>query len=93
MKLKTFNMSNVAKGADVMTNRDAFNKYIRDELENKIRCVESMSNEELVDHVWKYTGYRIESRVGDELCYYQVTETKQSCFGREQMKEWLSSER
>ena len=53
-----------------MTNREAFNKYLRQEIEEAIKCVENMSNEELVERLRKYPNFQITKEVGHELNYY-----------------------
>ena len=51
----------------VMTNREAFNKYLRNEVERMVAYVESMSNQKLVETIRDTQNFRVEAVVGEML--------------------------
>lgn len=53
-----------------MTNREAFNKYLRKEIERKIQFVEAMDNQKLVETLAEVHNYYISFDIGDELNWF-----------------------
>lgn len=76
-----------------MTNREAYNRFIRERVEEQLAYMESMSNEELVDYTVKYPGYHIEVKLGDMLCLFKCNSGKMPVGSSETVASWLNSER
>ena len=55
-----------------MTNREAFNQYIRMVVERQITYMENMSDEELVQYCIDVPGYNIETNIGDMISYFKA---------------------
>ena len=75
-----------------MTNREAFNRYIREKAEEQIAYMERMSDEELVDYTIKVPGYHVEVKIGDELCYFKLLNTPAPIGSKKVVTEWLGQE-
>lgn len=78
-----------------MTNREAFNKYLRDEIEEKIRAVERMGNQELMDRLGEYPDFKISSEIKRELNYFWFTKIGKKpdwWEGSKSMVKWLDEE-
>lgn len=76
-----------------MTNREAFNAYIREEIEKQLHYTESMGDDELVNYTCKFPTYRINVVIGSELSVFKLNKTHSISVGSpEQMKEWLKQE-
>ena len=76
-----------------MTNREAYNQFIREKVEEQLAYMENMSNEELVDYIVKYPGYHIEVELGDMLCLFKCNSGKIPVGGPGTVTTWLNSER
>lgn len=76
-----------------MTNREAYNRFIREKVEEQLAYMENMSNEELVDYTVKYPGYHIEVKLGDMLCLFKCNSGKIPVGGPGTVTTWLNSER
>ena len=76
-----------------MTNREAYNQFIREKVEEQLAYMENMSNEELVDYTVKYPGYHIEVKLGDMLCLFKCNSGKIPVGGPGTVTTWLNSER
>lgn len=76
-----------------MTNREAYNQFIREKVEEQLAYMENMSNEELVDYTVKYPGYLIEVKLGDMLCLFKCNSGKIPVGGPGTVTTWLNSER
>ena len=50
-----------------MTNREAFNRYMRLEVEKQLKCAETISNNDLVCHSCKYDEYGVHVEVYDKM--------------------------
>lgn len=55
-----------------MTNREAFNQFIRMEAEKQIRYMENMSDDALVQYTIDHRDYHIGVNIGDKLCYFKA---------------------
>lgn len=76
-----------------MTNREAYNQFIREKVEEQLAYMENMSNEELVDYTVKYPGYHIEVNLRDMLCLFKCNSGKMPVGSSETVASWLDSER
>ena len=73
-----------------MTNREAFNKYIREDALKKVEHVEQMDTERMVDTPREF---KIVVRVHDMLCVYKINSTGKSIGKARDVVDWLNSER
>ena len=76
-----------------MTNREAYNHFIREKVEEQLAYMENMSNEELVDYTVKYPDYHIEVKLGNMLCLFKCNSGKIPVGGPGTVTSWLNSER
>ena len=56
-----------------MTNREAFNSWLRMKLEKQIDVFEGMSNEDFVRHIMKYPGTEIHANIMEYYSAYRYT--------------------
>ena len=75
-----------------MTNREAFNAYIRKGIEKQIRYMENMNDQGLVDYTIAVPGYHIEKNIHDELCYFKATNGPMPVGPKDRMIAWLGEE-
>lgn len=75
-----------------MTNRNEFNQYIRNLLDEKIEYLENLSDEELVDFSVQNSDAGIFLSVGSELCYFKVTKAGIPVGTKDDLKSWLGEE-
>ena len=73
-----------------MTNREAFNKLLREEAEEKLMAVEQMDTGLLVDAPKEF---RISIMVHNMLCVYKMNSTGKSIGKAQDVVDWLNSER
>ena len=77
-----------------MTNREAFNQHIREELNRQAEAWEQADNKTLLK--WTTGVHRdahIEVKVGRELCYFKMDKTHSTSVGSMQdVLEWLEQE-
>lgn len=71
-----------------MTNREAFNKYLREQVEKRIAYYEGLSDAELTEG-----EFLVNVNVHRELCYFKVTSTGKSIGSSDDVTKWLASER
>lgn len=71
-----------------MTNREAFNQMIRQEIEEKIAFYEKMDTGLLVAG-----EYWIKENLHDDLCVYKINSTGKSVGSMQNVVDWLNSER
>lgn len=76
-----------------MTNREAYNSFIRELVEKQLAFMEGMSNEEFVDYTVKYPNYHIEVKLGNMLCLFKCNSGKMPVGGPGTVTTWLNSER
>lgn len=76
-----------------MKNRESYNRFIWEKVEEQLAYMENMSNEELVDYTVKYPGYHIEVNLGDMLCLFKCNSGKPPVGSSETVASWLDSER
>lgn len=75
-----------------MTNREAFNTFIRMSVEKQLRYMEAMSDEELVQYTIDHPGYHIETDIGDKLCYFKAMTGGVPVGDKSIVTEWLKDE-
>lgn len=73
-----------------MTNREAFNRLIREDVMEKVALVEQMDTGLLVAAP---NDFRISVRVHDMLCVYKINSTGKSIGTMQDVVDWLNSER
>lgn len=72
-----------------MTNRELFNKTIREEFEAKMGIWESMSEEEFLDWITR-KGVHLDIKMGEEMVSLYLKQTKSiSVCSIEELKVWL----
>lgn len=75
-----------------MTNREAFNQYIRKIAEKQIACMESMSDDALVQYTIDHYGYGIHINIGDKLAYFKAMTAGIPVGPKERVISWLDEE-
>lgn len=77
-----------------MTNREAFNSWLRMKLEKQIGVFEGMSNEDFVRHIMKYPGTEIHANLEEYYSAYRFTRTGSYARNNsvEDEGEWLGRE-
>lgn len=75
-----------------MTNREAFNQYIRKIAEKQIQFVESMDDAALVNYTINHPDFRIHIMPGDKLAYFKCMLAGIPVGNKEQVIAWLSEE-
>ncbi len=75
-----------------MTNRDEFNQYIRNLLNEQIEYFENLSDEELVDLTTENPNAGISLAVGRKLCYFKATKAGLPVGTKDDVKSWLGKE-
>ena len=75
-----------------MTNREAFNQYIRMSVEKQIRIMEDMSNSASVQYSIDNPGYHVETNIGDKLCYFKVMTAGAPVGSKDEVIDWLDEE-
>lgn len=73
----------------ILTNRERFNQYIRDEVERQIEYYEAMTSEELARSLYDNPGQIIQVKIGQELGFFKVRATGSSCGDLDTMIAWL----
>lgn len=76
-----------------MTNREAFNRFIREKVESQLAYIENMSNKELVDYTVQYPGFHIEVTIGNALSLFKCNSAGTPVGGPSKVIDWLDSER
>lgn len=67
-----------------MTNREAFNQYIRECVERQLRYFEGLSDEQLADNEG---GIKVD--VHKELCFFKIDNTRISVGKKADVVKWL----
>lgn len=75
-----------------MTNREAFNLFVREEVERQLRYMEGMNNQGLVDYTIAVPGYHIEKNIGDALRYFKATHAPMPVGPKDKVIAWLDEE-
>ena len=75
-----------------MTNREAFNQYIRMNVENQIRYMEAMSDEKLVQYTIDHRDYRIAANIGNKLSYFKAMTAGMPVGSKDEVVTWLDDE-
>jgi len=75
-----------------MTNLEKFKRYIRAEVEQKLKYYEAMSSEELARSLYENPEQEIRVGIGEELGYFKAKATGSCYGGPEKMAAWLSEE-
>ena len=75
-----------------MTNREAFNAYVRKSVEKQIANIERMSNCELIDVTVAHPGFHIEENIYDAIRYFKLTHDKAKIGKPDEIKAWLDCE-
>ena len=73
-----------------MTNRDAFNNLLREELEEKLKAVQTMDTGLLVAAPKEF---KISLMVHNMLCVFKINSTGKSIGSMQDVVDWLNSER
>ena len=73
-----------------MTNREAFNRLLRKEAEEKLNAIEQMDTGLLVAAPKEF---HISIKVHDMLCVYKINSTGKSIGNAQDVVNWLNSER
>ena len=79
-----------------MTNRDAFNEYLREELRRQVAGLESKNNQRLVELLKERPEFQIRVDVGRELNYFMYTNLHgkpKHWKGTEDQVRWLDMEK
>lgn len=75
-----------------MTNREAFNQYIRMNVEKQIRYMEAMSDKELVQYTIDHRDYRIAANIGNKLSYFKAITAGMPVGSKDEVIDWLDEE-
>ena len=75
-----------------MTNREAFNQYIRMTVEKQIRYMEAMTDVELVQYCIDVPGYHIEANIGNKLSYFKAMTAGMPVGPKDKVVTWLNEE-
>lgn len=75
-----------------MTNREAFNAYLRNEIEKQLNYMENMNNQGLVDYTIAVSGYQIHRNIHDALCYFKAMTAPMPVGPKDKMIRWLDEE-
>lgn len=75
-----------------MTNREAFNQYIRMSVEKQIRIMEDMNDCALVQYFIDNPGYHVEANIGDKLYYFKVMTAGTPVGSKDDVIKWLDEE-
>lgn len=75
-----------------MTNREAFNQFIRMEVEKQIDFMERIDDDELVNITIDHPGYHIETNIGNKLSYFKAMTAGMPVGSKETVIEWLGEE-
>lgn len=75
-----------------MTNREAFNRYVREEVEKQLQYMERMTNVGLVNFTIAVPDYHIEKNIHDALCYFKATHAPMPVGPKAKMIAWLDEE-
>lgn len=76
-----------------MTNREAFNRYVREEIAKQIISMENMSNEELVRYSAENPGYVIRMKIIDAICHFKAHSDRGPFGDWHTVTVWMDSER
>ena len=76
-----------------MTNREAFNRYVREEIAKQIILMENMSNEELVRYSAENPGYVIRLNIHDAICLFKHNSAGSPVGSQHTVTVWMDSER
>ena len=74
-----------------MTNREAFNQYIRMAVEKQLRYMETMSDDALVQYVIDH-DYHIDLNIGDKISYFKVMTNGIPVGSKERVIAWFKDE-
>lgn len=75
-----------------MTNREVFNQLIRMDVEQQIRFMENIEDEELVNITIDHPGYHIETNIGDTLNYFNAMTGGMPVGSKDKLIDWLKEE-
>lgn len=75
-----------------MTNREAFNQFIRMNAEKQIRHMEAMADGEMVRYTIAYRDYGVHVNIGDKLCYFKAMTAGMPVGNAAAVTEWLAQE-
>lgn len=73
-----------------MTNREAFNQFLRREMEDKLTALEQVDNTQLVDMPG---SLRISLMIHNMLSLYKINSTGRSIGKAQDVVDWLNAER
>lgn len=73
-----------------MTNREAFDLFLRQEMEEKLKALEEVDNAQLVDMPG---NLRVSLMVHNMLCLYKCNSTGKSIGNAASVVDWLKAER
>ena len=75
-----------------MTNREAFNLYMRLETEKQLKCIEAADNNALVCHSRKYDEYGVRTKVYDKLLWLRYEAVGLPVGPKDEVIKWLDEE-
>ena len=75
-----------------LTNREAFNQFIRMDVERQIRFMENIEDEELVKFTIDHPGYHIETNIGDKLSYFKAMTAGMPVGPKDRVIAWFKEE-
>ena len=75
-----------------MTNREAFNEYIRKIAERQISYMEGMSDDELLQYTIDHRDYGVRINIGDKLCYFKAMVAGMPVGNKQIVSDWFKHE-
>ena len=75
-----------------MTNREAFNQFIRMDVERQIRFMENIEDEELVKLTIDHPGYHIETNIGKKISYFKAMMNGMPVGSKDSVTAWFKEE-
>ena len=75
-----------------MTNREAFNQWFREEIEEQIKYMEKMTDEELVKYTISTPGYHVEKNIGNAISYFKATHAPMPVGPADKVIKWFGEE-
>lgn len=76
-----------------MTNREAFNRYVREEIAKQVIAMENMSNEELVRYAAENPGYVIKLNILDAIGCFKANSAGGPAGDQHTFIIWMDTER
>lgn len=75
-----------------LTNREAFHQYIRKIAEKQIASIESMSDEDLVQHAIESKGFGVHIDAGNNISYFKAMTAGMPIGPKSAVLDWFKKE-